>query len=73
MIEIHAMQGEDSVHVATIHRERTAEDTDTPVHMISLARLERYWALEEAMREMVEPLERLVALLGPVDDRDAPG
>ena len=49
-MEIHAIQGDECTHVVTVHRD---EKDDSPVHMISLTRLERYWAIEAKARELI--------------------
>lgn len=63
---IHAIQGDEVTHVATIHRDGDADIG--PVHMISLARLERYWAIEAAARELARLLDDPVP-----DDVNTPG
>lgn len=48
-MDIHAIQGDSVTHVTTI--DRGGKD-DSPVFLISQARLERYWKIEAKAREL---------------------
>lgn len=53
-MDIHAIQGDAVTHVLTTHR---GDNDETPLHMISQARLERYWAIEASARVLAALLD----------------
>lgn len=52
-MEMHAMQGDQITHVLSTHRN---EKDDTPVQMISAARLEYFMTLERAVLTFIESI-----------------
>jgi hypothetical protein len=58
-MELHAIRGDRRDHVLTTHR---GENDETPLHMISTARLGYYLALEQAAKAHAAKVGELLRL-----------
>lgn len=63
-MDFHAIQGDDVTHVLTTHR---GEADESPLQMISSARLDYYVTLERALLCFVESIVGVLPSVPPAD------